>query len=74
MVVWRPEKTGCPDGSLGSRQPIHRLERSFSSSKTERIERKSYRTGNEARPDLFDHIERFCNGIRRHSTIGYMSN
>ena len=41
--------------------------------KTERIERKTYRTRNEARADVFDYIERFYNSVRRHSTIGYVS-
>ena len=40
---------------------------------TERIERKTYRTRNEARADVFDYIERFYNATRRHSTIGYLS-
>lgn len=31
------------------------------------------RTRNEARADVFDYIERFYNGTRRHSTIGYVS-
>jgi putative transposase len=45
----------------------------FSSLKTERTARKSYRTRNEAKADVFDYIERFYNAIRRHSTIGYLS-
>ena len=49
------------------------MESFFSSLKTERIERKIYRTRNEARADVFDYIERFYNAIRRHSTIGYVS-
>ncbi|MGA7995396.1 MAG: IS3 family transposase, partial [Bradyrhizobium sp.] len=49
------------------------MESFFSSLKTERIERKTYRTRNEARADVFDYIERFYNSIRRHSTIGYVS-
>ena len=49
------------------------MESFFSSLKTERIERKTYRTRNEARADVFDYIERFYNAIRRHSTIGYVS-
>jgi putative transposase len=49
------------------------MESFFSSLKTERIERKIYRTRNEARADVFDYIERFYNSIRRHSTIGYVS-
>ncbi len=49
------------------------MESFFSSLKTERTERKIYRTRNEARADVFDYIERFFNAIRRHSTIGYLS-
>jgi putative transposase len=41
--------------------------------KTERIERKTYRTRNEARAEVLDDIERFYNATRRHSTIGYFS-
>ena len=41
--------------------------------KTERTGRKTYRTRDEARADVFDHIERFYNPKRRHSTIGYLS-
>jgi putative transposase len=39
--------------------------------KTERTGRKTYRTRDEARADVFDYIERFYNPKRRHSTIGY---
>lgn len=49
------------------------MESFFSSLKTKRIERKTYRTRNEARADVFDYIERFFNATRRHSTIGYLS-
>ena len=49
------------------------MESFFSSLKTERIERKTYRTRSEGRADVFDYIERFCNATRRHSTIGYLS-
>ena len=49
------------------------MESFFSSLKTERIARKSYRTRNEAKADVFDYIERFYNPKRRHSTIGYLS-
>ena len=45
------------------------MESFFSSLKTERTERKNYRTRNEARADVFDYIERFYNAVRRHSTI-----
>jgi putative transposase len=46
------------------------MESFFSSLKTER---KTYRTRNEARADVFDYIERFYNPVRRHSAIGYIS-
>jgi putative transposase len=49
------------------------MESFFSSRKTERTARKTYRTRNEAKADVFDYIERFYNAIRRHSTIGYLS-
>jgi putative transposase len=42
------------------------MESFVSSLKTERTERKTYRTRNEARADVFDYIERFY-------TIGYLS-
>ena len=49
------------------------MESFFSSFKTERIGRKTYRTRDEAKADVFDYIERFYNPKRRHSRIGYMS-
>jgi putative transposase len=49
------------------------MESFFPSLKTERIARKTYRTRNDAKADVFDYIERFYNPKRRHSTIGYMS-
>jgi putative transposase len=49
------------------------MESFFSSMKTERIRRKTYRTRNHAKADVFDYIERFYNPTRRHSTLGYLS-
>ena len=49
------------------------LTRPRSSLKTERTARKTYRTREEAKADVFDYIERFYNAKLRHSTIGYMS-
>jgi putative transposase len=49
------------------------MESFFSSLKTERTARKTYRTRNEAKADVFDYIERFYNPKRRHSTLGYLS-
>src|SRR5215208_3569708 len=49
------------------------MESFFSSLKTERTARKTYRTRDEAKADVCDYIECFYNPKRRHSTIGYMS-
>jgi putative transposase len=49
------------------------MESFFSSLKTERTARKTYRTRQAARADIFDYIERFYNPTRRHSTLGYQS-
>jgi putative transposase len=45
----------------------------FSSLKPERTEHNTYRTRNQARPDVLDYIERLYDATRRHSTIGYLS-
>jgi putative transposase len=47
------------------------MESFFSSLKTERTARRTYRTRDEARADVFDYVERFYNPKRRHSTLGY---
>ena len=49
------------------------IESFFSSLKTERTARKTYRTRDEARADVFDYVERWYNPRRRHSTLGYLS-
>lgn len=49
------------------------MESFFSSLKIERTARKTYRTREEAKADVFDYIERFYNPRRRHSTLGYLS-
>jgi putative transposase len=49
------------------------MESCFSSLKTERTARKTCRTRNEAKADIFDYVERFYKPKRRHSTIGYLS-
>lgn len=49
------------------------MESFFSTLKTERTARKTYRTRNEAKADVFDYIERFYNPKRQHSTVGYIS-
>jgi putative transposase len=49
------------------------MESFFSTLKTERTNRKRYRTRDEARAYVFDFIERFYNPRRRHSTLGQVS-
>ena len=49
------------------------MESSFSSMKTERIDRRTCRSRDDARAKVFDYIERFYNPRRRHSTSGYLS-
>ena len=49
------------------------MESFFSSLKTERTARTTYRTRDQAKADVFDYIERFYNPKRRHSTLGYVS-
>ncbi len=49
------------------------MESFFSSLKNERTARKTYRTHDDARADVFDNIERFYNPRRRHSKLGYLS-
>jgi transposase InsO family protein len=39
----------------------------------ERIVRKTFRTRDEAKADVFDYIERFYNPKRRRSTLGNLS-
>lgn len=49
------------------------MESFFSTLKVERVYRRSYRTRDEARADLFQYIEGFYNPRRRHSTLGGLS-
>ena len=49
------------------------MESFFSSLKVERVARKTCRTRDQARADVFDHIKRFHNPRRRRSAIGYIS-
>lgn len=49
------------------------MESFFSTLKAERVNRRRYRTREEARADIFDYIERFYNPRRRHSTLGQVS-
>ena len=52
---------------------IARLKREVIKLKAKRTARKTYRTRDHAKADVFDYIERFYNPKRRHSTLGYIS-
>lgn len=49
------------------------MESFFSSLKVERVNRRQYRTRDEAKADVFDYIELFYNPRRRHSRLQYLS-
>jgi putative transposase len=63
----------CSMSKKGGRWDNAAIASFFSTLKTERIDRKRYRTRDAARADVFDYIERFYNPRRRHSTLGQVS-
>ena len=77
IAIWRRGKPDVLlhhfDEPLGHVWDNAATESFFSSLKTERTARKTYRTRDEAKADVFDYIECFYNPKRRHSTIGYLS-
>ena len=60
-------------GSVGDAYDNAMCESFFATLETELIERCSFRTGAEARMEVFDFIEGFYNPRRRHSALGYSS-
>ena len=58
-------RVNCHDNAVG--------ESFFQLMKRERIKRRIYRTRNDARQDVFDYIELFCNPKRRHGCNGHLS-
>jgi len=75
MAIWRRGNHGivCSMSRSGNVWDNAAMESFFSSLKTERTARKTYRTRDEAKADVFDYIECFYNVKRRHSTISYLS-
>lgn len=45
----------------------------FKTLKRELAEERGYGTRGEAKQDIFKYIELYCNRVRMHSTLGYMS-
>ena len=65
MVCSMSRKGNCWDNAV--------MESFYSTLKTELIYHETFRTRDEARRAVFEYIEMFYNGIRRHSTLGYLS-
>ena len=63
----------CSMSGKGSCYDNAVVESFFASLKRERTRRKTYRTRDEARADVFDYIERFYNRKRRHGYVGNIS-
>ena len=63
----------CSMSDRGSCYDNAVVESFFASLKRERVQRKKYRTRDEARADVFDYIERFYNRQRRHGYVGNIS-
>lgn len=63
----------CSMSRAGNAWDNSAMESFFSSLKTERLARKTFRTRDEIPAEVFDYIERFYNPVRRHSTLGYVS-
>jgi putative transposase len=49
------------------------MERFFLNLKMERVWQRDYANHGEAQRDLIEYIVRFDNGVRLHSTLGYLS-
>ena len=60
-------------GSVGDSYDNAVAESFFASLETELIDRRHWRTRNEARRDVFAYLETFYNPRRRHSALGHLS-
>lgn len=65
-MVRSASRPGTPPGNAVA-------ESFFKTLKRELAEERSYRTRDEAKQDIFKYIELYCNRVRMHSTLGYMS-
>jgi putative transposase len=63
----------CSMSNRGSCYDNAVVEAFFASLKWERTKRRKYQTREQARPDVFDYIERFYNRKRRHGYVGNIS-
>ena len=65
-MVRSASRPGTPPGNAVA-------ESFFKTLKRELAEERSYGTRDEAEQDVFKYIELYCNRVRMHSTLGYMS-
>ena len=65
-MVRSASRPGTPLGNAAA-------ESFFETLKRELVEERSYGTRDEAEQDVFKYIELYCNRVRMHSTLGYMS-
>ena len=65
-MVRSASRPGTPPGNAVA-EPF------FKMLKRELAEERSYGTRDEAEQDVFKHIELYCNRVRMHSTLDYMS-
>ena len=65
LVSSMSRRENCWDNAVG--------ESFFSSLKKERIKRRIHACWREAKADVFDYIEGFCNRVRRHSSLSQPS-
>ena len=65
-IVQSASRPGTPLGNAGA-------ESFFKTLKRELAEEGSYGTMDEARQGIFKYVELYCNRVRMHSTLGYMS-
>ena len=65
-IVRSASRPGTPPGNAVAGSLSKTLKR-------ELAEERSYRARDEAKQDIFKHIELYCNRVRMHSTLGYMS-
>lgn len=59
------DKGSCYDNAV--------VESFFALLKRERVRRRTYKTREEAKADIFDYIERFYNRTRSHTYLDYLS-
>jgi putative transposase len=73
QYLLKENKIACSMSRKGNCWDNAPLESFFGTLKTERVHFSDYRTREQARDDLVEYIEVFCNRKRRHASLGYVS-